>query len=69
MKLIKTITLIILVSISTFALGWGTAEVDGVSYICTTSCVVDTSTTPASVTNCCGGKAYKEVEAKPDPNK
>lgn len=67
MKLTKTIGATAIACVSTFALGWGTASVDGVDYVCTTSCNVDTSTRPATVTDCCGGKAFKEVETKPKP--
>lgn len=69
MKLAKIIGTTVLVCVSTFALGWGTASVDGVDYVCTTSCSVDTSTSPATVSDCCGGKAFREVETKPDPEK
>ncbi|WP_126758006.1 hypothetical protein [Aliidiomarina taiwanensis] len=36
--------------------------VDGVNYICETRCVVDTSTRPATVRDCCGGRTYQEIK-------
>lgn len=41
---------------------WGTVNVNGTSYVCTTSCNVTTSSSgKVTVKDCCGGKAFKEI--------
>jgi|GEM_PF-4280697 len=36
-------------------------NVNGVNYLCENRCVVDTTTDPVTVSDCCGGIAYRQI--------
>lgn len=62
--ILKNLTVFMVISLSVFAssaVASSRVTVDGTTYRCDNSCNVDTSTNPATVTDCCGGDVWKRV--------
>lgn len=56
----------LLIIVCSSANATNTTTVDGKTYRCDNGCSADTSTTPATVTDCCGGEVWVKQEAVMD---